>query len=1116
MSRNANSEQLKAIQHHGGVLLSAGAGSGKTFVLVEHLIYLIEAFAEKHKSLLEQDGQGFQSHLRQYLSQIVVMTFTKKAAGELSLRIKKKIESQDQSKLLWRLAKEVIGVMTVGTIHSFCHRVLTSGDIPNFDPNLEISSEIDQHYKVKIAFEAWYEQLSAEQKNNWVTQTFLSNRRSLEQSLVQIFSSPELRLMWKKQDSSAPQFFDLKSQLLDCYRLLEIDQLFASPVLVPETKSKGKWPAYIESYNQLLLSHPPYSVENLKKYVTFFADHKGIKAPSKCDELMPIINAMDKLKDFRQFLQNYFESLEASALHQKTNLQVWRETFLQIVRYIEAHYLDTPGFNFSDLEYYFISALDQAQVVSRIATKYKYFIVDEFQDTSYIQYEILTKLIQNDFSRLFCVGDKKQAIYGFRGGELGVFEQCSQSIPHRLQMTNNYRSKEVIINFNNELFKNLFAKGMGFTGHDPFQVEVLAQTYPHSSSADTAAGRIHRGVLQITDESWSRLTTSEIAVMEASFFADFLQEYLQKNSDKKVAVLYSKLTSSRYLISLLIARHMGFTAQIKVPLASDPLLCLFKLLLQVYLTARDAPQMDYRLSADLLMRGLFHYLKLDYPSQMLTHLEQWLSDLPLIGLKNSTYKMLYTLGLHCSNYSNNYKMIDDLCRVSRGNIDLCYQWLDQQSDGTYSIDFQTGENGSQIQLMTVHASKGLEFDCVLLAGISTNGGRRADVSFFGKNPGSFRWKLTADQRDAYQTPEYILESLISKRKDFAESKRLFYVACTRAIDTLVWCDIQYTKGGYSYGENSWIDGLRGWADDAQGTPLSLFVAKGSHQVEVHRHQIEEDILKLPVKSPLFHLDNLGVVKRPDPQVLGITCELSVTRLSLLAKCPFKFYLKNICKIDESALDENDLSERADRYKEQSEDFLTAFDDEMMVRRNSEQRMARGTEIHKAIEISLTEKQTNSSSESLILRNKYQSILHFVEQQLAVYREQYGEPQLICEQPLKFSFFGQTINGIPDLVIKGKQLQIWDFKTGRRMEEHEDAYWFQLRAYAYALAKQMNYADDQQISLVLLYVDQSCPVKREESFEQIRTSLFKVWERSSALHLKSEHCQGCGYLSVCRP
>ena len=105
MSQAPNEEQLKAIEHQGGVLLSAGAGSGKTFVLKEHILYLCKQWMKEYKqsSLDTNYDQFIVSKFRK----IALMTFTKKAAGELEIRLKKELnmaleQSSVEDQYFWR------------------------------------------------------------------------------------------------------------------------------------------------------------------------------------------------------------------------------------------------------------------------------------------------------------------------------------------------------------------------------------------------------------------------------------------------------------------------------------------------------------------------------------------------------------------------------------------------------------------------------------------------------------------------------------------------------------------------------------------------------------------------------------------------------------------------------------------------------------------------------------------------------------------------------------------------------------------------------------------------------------------------------------------------------
>jgi ATP-dependent helicase/DNAse subunit B len=118
-------------------------------------------------------------------------------------------------------------------------------------------------------------------------------------------------------------------------------------------------------------------------------------------------------------------------------------------------------------------------------------------------------------------------------------------------------------------------------------------------------------------------------------------------------------------------------------------------------------------------------------------------------------------------------------------------------------------------------------------------------------------------------------------KDFSESKRLLYVACTRAVKHLAYVDLwavvkDAPKDLYTY-DNSWIQALR----------LKQTSKRESSLPNTDQQR---------VAVSLIQRDPLGMLTH-DNSSLGLISELSVTRLATIADCPFKFYLQNICKIE---------------------------------------------------------------------------------------------------------------------------------------------------------------------------------------------------------------------------
>src|SRR5690606_2401689 len=149
MSRSPNAEQVLAIEHQGGILLRAGAGSGKTFVLVEHIVYLTRKWMSEYTP---SPSQSFEDFLRQKYSQVVMMTFTKKAAGEMSIRLTEKfmeLSETEERKDLCAIANEAIPLLMVTTIDGFCRKLITAGYFPHLSTEAKIIFDTERIDQVK-------------------------------------------------------------------------------------------------------------------------------------------------------------------------------------------------------------------------------------------------------------------------------------------------------------------------------------------------------------------------------------------------------------------------------------------------------------------------------------------------------------------------------------------------------------------------------------------------------------------------------------------------------------------------------------------------------------------------------------------------------------------------------------------------------------------------------------------------------------------------------------------------------------------------------------------------------------------------------------------------------
>ncbi len=1074
-----NIEQLQAIEHEGGVLLKAGAGSGKTYVLVQHLVYLTRAHIFVNDKKKFKYSEECSQELVSFYKSMVLMTFTNKAAGELSIRIKKefkKLESAYEGSQYnpWSIALASLSYLTVGTIHSFCFKLIKQGYFPEVNPEVNIINDSVFYSHLEKLFYDW---LSLQEKSQTI-KIISSQSTSVFKSMASIFQEPGLRLNWKKGEKP-PEFGEV---LRNIYHLSEFKGLFEEVMKIEayDEFRKNKWYQFFEQFEQIKCGLP-LTQELFFKYKIFFENNSFPQKRGALKEIDELVAYLDKIKSFKNFFFDKEEitSFEEYFLCEKKEINDWYKTLRKLFSFIEEHYYKIEGLTFSDLEYNVLSGIQNPQIAKKIAESYKYFIIDEFQDTSHVQFEIVSKIIDNNFQKLFCVGDEKQAIYGFRGGELGVFWECEKKIPKVLELKNNYRSSPNIIKFNNNLFQDLFQQGIDFEGKDLMSLNVVHQTVPEAVDYATNGQASHLTVnIEISEDD--SMLDDELYCLEAELIVDFL-----KNEKKQTAILYKNLAPSRFLVEKLISNEMSFTAQIKVPYLNEPIIGIFYTLIESRFNKKDN-------LIELQKQLINAYLKiLGFEQQM--NIESEINNFHhnriYYGLNWSFQKFIFDLGISNSNYQNNTNFIKNLIETTTSDEEL-YIRLRQAAALKFSIEVQFGQYPEKIKIMTAHASKGLEFPNVILGAIQKNSSRVNDKGLIGKLPGSFRWMKESASKKIYKTPMYFYEKLLNKHKEFAESKRLFYVVGTRAQDRLLWFDYKLSNQKTVMTKGSWFQGLEKWIQNN-----SQYINIES-SIEVQYSKIKKDAESINKNIPLFHKQKMGIEEKiGDKKRLIFMSDLSVTKLASLSLCSRKFYLEQILKFDEKLVEQY-LAVTNQQNKLESGDGISSSE--------------RGTLIHAIISESIL---NNWVVPRKYFESKEAQIVSWALGQLVKMKETH---QFISEVALKFSFFGQIISGIPDLVLlHDQEAQVWDFKTGNPDESKNTSYWFQLKAYALAMYQLKRVSMDKPIKLVLCYVDKRENYEKIISYQQIKDELYQIWSTVERPDLKNlEHCSSCSFQKLC--
>jgi ATP-dependent exoDNAse (exonuclease V) beta subunit len=380
-----NDEQLAAVTAEGTTFVSAGAGTGKTSVLVERYV---RAVCERG---LDVDS-------------ILVITYTRKAAGELRSRIRAAFVDRDRHDL----ARQLDGAW-ISTIHGFCNRLLKAHPFAvGLDPRFR---ELDEPGAAVLRGEAFERALEA----------FCSGGDPDRLRLLATYRAQGLRRMltgvYETLRSAGrdlvlelgerPSFDDALARFRH-----EAESLAGDPDATETQRGNAREAARVAAPRAL-----PERIADLSALQCRGARAATYERARKAAELAALEELAAADRDLLQELLERFSEEYAAAKR--------RESVV----------------DFEDLQLAARDLLRDDLVVREAARlRFRLVMVDEFQDTNLLQCELIDLVAHPDLTEVFTVGDEFQSIYGFRHADVRVFRERREQAAHLLTLRSNYRS----------------------------------------------------------------------------------------------------------------------------------------------------------------------------------------------------------------------------------------------------------------------------------------------------------------------------------------------------------------------------------------------------------------------------------------------------------------------------------------------------------------------------------------------------------------------------------------------------------------------------------------------------------------------------------------------------
>lgn len=840
MDKKLTSEQLAAVNSKGKVIVSASAGSGKTFVMIEKLTRAVENGAD--------------------LDEVLAVTFTKKAAAQMKEKLRdsliKRLENADgQAKLRLKTQISKISSADISTIHSFCARLLrTHFYALGIDGGFDIISGDDpsaadlKERALENVFEDGYAR--ADMDFLHLVKRYFEKRsdRALKRLILASYDKvrnvahyPQLLQNCKKlytDEGFLEVCGELNGFLSAEYSLIE-EELNGFESEFPKDADRAYFKLFGEMHEALAAA----------REAGIFGPVPPLTRSKKPRDDGPAAEAYDA---FRKKAAERYNKARAFAADEECEREAFFKSgetaaaFCKLLLAFDAEYSriksEENKLDYNDLEHLTLKLLEDENVKKEVNSKYRYVFVDEYQDVNPVQEEIISAMGEE----VFLVGDVKQAIYGFRGSKPLFFAEKYSRMKAdggALRLSGNFRSAPEVLDFVNRLFSDVMTE----------------QTYGFDysvSSAMTAAGDYPAGsgsadILVFGKEEKQKKSLKVYSVAEDSRPAPYSREGLAvlRLVEEELSKKRYDPQSHTYLdvqpedICILVRKNLGQAEDIARVLrdagyavagVQEDNLCDLPEVKQILdiLSLIDNAEQDIPLVTALLspLGGLTEneaaavriafkregkityrrccelYLEKygDNLAQKLNTFRQKLNRLRELSQILTAEELIDTLlsacGLEAAYSAGTGEKLKNVLQFAAGGQKLTLAaFLSQIKTSGYKVKASAEAPRDGIKIMTMHAAKGLEFPVVILADICRQFKGVDDNTLpfdekYGFAPSCY------DDQNMLVRPT-LLKRLVKMRAEREELKNelnLFYVACTRAmcrLHVLVSAPPAYTKRG---------------------------------------------------------------------------------------------------------------------------------------------------------------------------------------------------------------------------------------------------------------------------------------------------------------------------------
>jgi ATP-dependent helicase/nuclease subunit A len=866
--------QARAIAaRHPVVGLSAGAGSGKTTVLVERFLSLVDEGCAP--------------------PEILAVTFTEKAAAEMKERIVRRFEERGDE-----ANRRLTEAAYISTIHGLCARLLRENPLAaRLDPSFGIMDGLTRGIFLDEALQRLY----ADEWFRDAVERFGADRATGYPALFALVRDAALKPREFGTDAPAEAGHTLEEHVAEAMRRLDLLVEAEWGAARGRVLEVAHWIAGMQVGGNVRAAQHREMCGVLRELAASGAvdpalarrlcDSTGFTGSAKPHPHLGEVRAVfGEVRDVFKRLAGFDRAAQEAG-----EREVFAPLRVGVYRCAAALREEYDAFkrargllDFEDLQARALALLDDPRVLREYAERFRHLLLDEAQDTNPVQMRLVERLLGGR-ARLFAVGDVKQAIYAFRGAEVSLFQElCEGAGEGRMSLPENFRSRSEVLRLVNRVGERLWQQGaVRFEPLEPGLPYPALDGPPRLELCFFRKSAVEREGGEAEDES-----TEEVRLREGARFARWIREAVDGTAERGPLQVYDHrrrmrpmrygdvavLTRTRTAVPLYeqcLAEEgipyvkdggAGFFAGLEVTdvlnalrVLRNPLddAALLAVLRSPMFAWRDADLVRARRAAG--RRRLWRVLEEGFAPEapgsspgahrVLSELRAWAGALPpalLIErlLESTHYRAaLLQTPRGRAQTANLAKLVEfaRACAELDGpslprfveRATLAERHLADEGDATIA-----STEDDVVTVSTIHGAKGLEWPAVILPCLDTDFAGKGGGSMYSAPDGALLVEPYDARGDILRPMSHgLLRERIREREE-AEARRIFYVALTRAREYLVM------SGLASYPEKPRLERFRRPIDW-----LGALLGVVEHEAEGRDHDLDGSPLRLSFALP---------------------------------------------------------------------------------------------------------------------------------------------------------------------------------------------------------------------------------------------------------------------------